>query len=106
VLAYLRDPDCESDPIHEPRAKKKTDPYSKYKMLQIDFKGNLTTMRNHIRRQGLGHFCMYQSRCKEKNISINVRAIPKGVQSQARDAADGGETTKWAEDCRLPAFEC
>ena len=55
---------------------KKEDP-TRYEKLQTSFCGNLTTMRNHIEWMGDGHYKIYEARCKECGIPVNLCAVPK-----------------------------
>jgi hypothetical protein len=58
---------------------KKKNP-KKHSKLQTFFKGNNTTMRNHIARMGmsveLGHYNIYRQKCLEGKVEMHSRCMP------------------------------
>ena len=69
---------CFSNNDHTREIKKKNP--KKHAKLQTIFKGNNTTMRNHITRMGmsneLGHYNTYWEKCLEGKIEMQTCCIP------------------------------
>jgi hypothetical protein len=69
---------CSSYNGHAREIKKKNP--KKHVKLQTIFKGNNTTMRNHIARMGmsdeLGHYNTYWEKCMEGEIEMQAHCIP------------------------------
>lgn len=69
----------------------KTDDSRKYSKLQIDFAGNLTTMRHHFSRSGMSHWTPYEARCLAKDIKMHELAMPSEEKARREAARDGVE---------------
>jgi len=81
---------------HKRKIKKKNP--KKHAKLQTIFKGNNTTMRNHIARMGmlkeLGHYNTYREKCMEGEIEMQARCIPDEERERLRREVGGSDDSE------------
>ena len=46
------------------------------------YKGNLTTMRNHCARAGVGHYRIYIEKCVAAKIPMHDRGMPDSIRNK------------------------
>lgn len=50
---------------------------------QVNFTGNVTALRQHIRRMGGEHYQVYQKYCVENSIDVHPTAVPDNIKNES-----------------------
>jgi hypothetical protein len=57
-------------------------PDRKTKGVQVNFTGNVTALRQHIKRMGGKHYELYRAHCTANGIDVHATAVPDAIKNK------------------------